>query len=250
MAKYVQEIVNPELFSLGSSELVSSARLGILALGITAAPVVSETGRPVGMVSLRDLLGGTESEMVRERMTHPVHVVAHDVEIAEAGAQMAAHDIHHLVVVDAEQQVVGVISSLDVVRALLGIPVRYPDAFPHTDSEGLAWTDPAALDLEHASLAPSGPGLLVLIHSKTGSPDLPVWAESAVDVFARVHELLSVPQLETPYLARLLDKSRQHLLFRATPVADPAHRARGLERALGIVRDASGLPKPPETPKE
>ena len=183
-------------------------------------------------------------------MTQPVHVIAQDAEIHEAGRRMADHGVHHLVAVDDARRVVGLVSSLDVVRALLGIPVRYPDSFPHIDAEGLAWTDPAELDLEYAPVAPDGPGLLVLIHGGADQPELPVWAESTASVQARVHELLSVPQTETPYLARLLAESRGHLRFRAAAVTDPVERARGLERARDQVKRSSGLPDPDKASRE
>lgn len=244
MAKYVDEILNPYLLSVPSSESVDNALLGILAMGITAVPVVSDDGQPLGMISLRDLLGEERSGTVAERMTKPVHVIAQGAEIHEAGRQMAAHDVHHLVAVDEEERVVGIVSSIDVVRALLGIPMRYPETFPRVDAEGFAWTDPSELDLEHASLAPDGPGLLVLIHGGANQPELPVWAESSGNLRARVHELLSIPQSETPQLARLLVHGRGYLRFRAAPMEDPIKRAEGLERAREQVERGSGLPDP------
>ncbi len=244
MAKYVHEIVNPELFSFRPSESVSNALLGLLAMRITAVPVLSDLGEAVGMISLRDLLGEQSRGTVQERMHRPVHMIGKDEEIAEAGAQMAEHNVHHLVVHDERLRAVGVVSSLDIVRALLGIPVSYPETFAHVDPQGLTWTDPLVLDLEHAGHAPDGPGLLVLIRGEAGKSELPIWAESTNNVRTRIHELLSVPQFDSPYLARVLEHQRGHLRFRAAAVPDAAQRALGLQRAQSQVTRASGLPLP------
>lgn len=239
MAKYVHEIVNPELFSVTPADFVSSVIVGVLAMRITAVPVLSEDRQPVGVVTLRDLIDGNEGESVSERMSQPVQVVSKDAEVAEAGKLMAEGDVHHLVAVDEEGRAIGIVSSLDVVRALLGIPVRFPDTFPHVDAQGLAWTNLAVLDLEHAKAAPGRPGVLVLIHSEAGKPERPVWAEATSDLHARVRQLVSEPQTDTPDLARLLEQDLPHLCFRAAPVIDQAKRARGLELALEQVANAS-----------
>lgn len=249
MAKYVHEIVNPELFSVSPADFVSNVLVGILAMRITAVPVLSDDRRPVGVVSLRDLWDHDEDDAVGDRMSQPVHVVSKDAEISEAGRLMAELDVHHLVSVDEEGRAVGVVSSLDVVRAVLGLPVRHPDTFPHVDRDGLAWTNLTILDLDHAAVAPDCPGLLVLIHSEAGRPELPVWAEAADNLQARVKEMLSVPQTATPDLARLVELELPHLRFRAAPVVDSAKRARGLQVAREQVTRATGRTLPEVRPE-
>ena len=246
MAKYVNEIINPELFSVKPTETASNALLGLLAMRITIAPVLGDGGKPIGVVSLRDLLGQTKDETVADRMTKTVRSITGDKTVQEAGRQMANEDLHHLIAVDNNGRALGVVSSLDVLRATFGIPVRYPDAFPHADREGLIWTDPTPLDLDHAEAAPNAPGLLVLIRGEANQRELPLWAECTHNVRTRVHELLSVPQTETPSLASILDQESSHLRFRASAVSDVVARTHGLERARREVLKAS-LPKPKGT---
>jgi CBS domain-containing protein len=59
MSSRVREIMNRELFRVRPGDVPSDVLNGILALGITGAPVVDDAGRPLGMVSLRDLVGRT-----------------------------------------------------------------------------------------------------------------------------------------------------------------------------------------------
>ncbi len=44
MAKYVYEIINPELFSIRSTESVTNALLGLMAMGVTCLYILSHTG--------------------------------------------------------------------------------------------------------------------------------------------------------------------------------------------------------------
>ena len=244
MARFVHEIMNHELFFLRPSDTVGNAILGILSLGVSAAPVVDGDRRPVGVVSLRDLIGSAEGSTVGERMSSPALTVSHDAPIAVAGRAIAERNLHRVIAIDGEGHAVGVVSSVDLVRALLDMPPRHPAAFPHLDSNGLSWTDPVELDLDHANAAPDGPGLFVLIHDEKNRPALPVWAESSPNVRTRIHQLIGMPQTDHPWLARVLEKSASHLRFRAASVGDGQRRADALQRAQEDVAAAVGLPSP------
>jgi len=93
---------------------------------------------------------------------------------------------------------------------------------------GLQWTADAVLDIDRVDVAPDGPGLLLLVHSVPGTPDLVVWAESANNVQTWLLDRLSLPQ-DSPELNRLL-AHRNHLQFRATSVTDPTVRERVFTR--------------------
>ena len=49
--------------------------------------------------------------------------------IEEGAKKLAESDYHHLVVVDDKGVAVGMVSSLDFVRALVGLEPRHPDKF-------------------------------------------------------------------------------------------------------------------------
>jgi CBS domain-containing protein len=88
----------------------------MLELGITAVPVLDANHRPVGVVSLRDIV---EKKPARIDARGPVLAVRDTAPIAEAAEQLTHGNVHHLVAVDEEGKAVGMLSSLDVVRALL-----------------------------------------------------------------------------------------------------------------------------------
>lgn len=118
--------------------------------GYSAAPVIDEAGRPVGVLSRTDLLLHQREEVtqhqpaiessrrreerehipegfqveevdrsrVREVMTPLVFAVAPDAPAAEVVRQLVRLKIHRLFVVDDAGILIGVISSIDLLRHL------------------------------------------------------------------------------------------------------------------------------------
>lgn len=191
MSESVEQIMNHEVYTVRASEPSGEVLGMILTLGITAAPVVDESGVALGLVSLRNLARAKRDEPVSKHMTTPIATISEDTSIEEAGRQMGQLAYHHLVVVDELGKVVGFVSSLDVVRGLVGLPASHPPAFPHQEPEsGLRWTATLPLTADNIDqAAPAGPGMLVL--SGASAPDEVVWAEASSDVRARLHALLA-----------------------------------------------------------
>ncbi|HEY8075302.1 MAG TPA: CBS domain-containing protein, partial [Labilithrix sp.] len=123
--KPVREIMNTKLLYIREGDRISLARKQIVDFGVTAIPVLDETHRPVGMVSLRDLERGGEhvepnGSVVTVRAGDPI----------DAGARLLAESpYHHLVVVDDVGVAVGIVSSVDFLRAILEMPPQHPAAF-------------------------------------------------------------------------------------------------------------------------
>lgn len=121
----VSEIMNPKLLYIREGDRLSMARGQILRFGVTAVPILDETHRPVGVVSLRDLSGDGEEI----RASSPVLTVRDDASVEDAARFLVQNDVHHLVVVDAKGVAVGMVSALDIVRALIGGRPRHPARF-------------------------------------------------------------------------------------------------------------------------
>jgi CBS domain-containing protein len=147
------ELMTPNPVSLEDNALVSEAVALLTDRGFSAAPVIDEAGRPVGVVSRTDLLihdreqGGImappdwydaddlerdfsatertglhvqriDTTRVRDIMTPVVFCVAPDTLADKVVEQMVAMNVHRLFVVDTDGILVGVISALDVLRFL------------------------------------------------------------------------------------------------------------------------------------
>jgi CBS-domain-containing membrane protein len=121
----VADIMNPKLLYIRAGDRLSLARGKILEFGVTAVPVLDDEHRPVGVVSLRDLAHPDE----RAHENGPVHVVRGKASVDEGARLLADANMHHLVVVDDGGAAVGMVSAIDFVRALAGLPVTHPRAF-------------------------------------------------------------------------------------------------------------------------
>jgi CBS domain-containing protein len=240
MARIVREIMNRELVATRVGEQPELLRDMILALGITALPVLDDDRRPIAVVSLRDLV---DAKRGGSPYSTPAIVVRETASIDDAARRLADADVHHLVAVDNEGRAVGVVSAIDVVRGLIGLPARHPASFPHYDPAlGVEWCDDTPLERGRELVAPAGPGLLVLVRGSAGQPEVPVWAESCVNVRARVEELV-VGKSREPALAAILHGDT--LRFRSASVANPNERLRITEllrRAIVGVARASIAP--------
>lgn len=109
-------------------------------IGISALPVVDATGRLVGVLSRTDLLragrvravNGARRKVVslpesrvRELMRTTVEVVARDTPLCEAARRMVRHHIHRLYVAE-NGNVLGVVGTKELMRALFDAQVRIP----------------------------------------------------------------------------------------------------------------------------
>jgi CBS domain-containing protein len=240
MARFVREIMNPELFAIRPDVHSADVLDAILEFGITAVPVLDDERRPIGVTSLRDLIreGGAP------RISTPALSVAVDASVEDAARILAESGHHHLVVVGSDGRAVGMVSSLDLLRAALGLPAKYPSAFPHYDAVmGVSWSDMAPFDAEHVEAAPRDPGVFVLSMGGIRRPESDLWVEPAPALRTRLVELLGLPEGDVPGLARIL--ARRDLRFRYATVADSALRESVARRLRARIE---GAPLPRDAP--
>lgn len=139
MAETAADLMTPNPVSLEADATLRQALELLTDRGFSAAPVIDEAGRPVGVLSRTDLLvhdreevtylkpapgpGETgaqpaDQERVRDVMTPAVFSVALEAPAARVVEQLVALKVHRLFVVDEGGALVGVISAFDVLRHL------------------------------------------------------------------------------------------------------------------------------------
>lgn len=145
----IAEIMTRAVISVDPDLGVDALMNLFLERGISGAPVVDSSGRPIGVVSKTDLLrdrfergdsGETEppslkrqgievrlegmhvqdasNVCVREVMTPLAFTLPESASIARASALMALETVHRVPVVSATGRVIGILSTLDVLRWL------------------------------------------------------------------------------------------------------------------------------------
>lgn len=143
-ARTAAELMTPDPKSLRRDATVAEAAAFLSTRGFSAAPVIDEAGRPVGVVSRTDLLhrqaqkavrllgaplSSGESRFepgdgtpVRDVMTPGVFCVHSDTPAGKVVEKMLAFDVRRLFVVDDAGVLIGVVSAFDVLRGLGGTP--------------------------------------------------------------------------------------------------------------------------------
>jgi CBS domain-containing protein len=151
-AETAADLMMPNPMSIRAEATVREAIEVLTDHGFSAAPVIDEAGRPLGVVSRADILvhdrekgtkqgaagyyeheelraggerlgpgfhvQGMDATLVRDIMTPAVYSVSPGTPAGKVVEQLVALKVHRLYVVDEDATLVGVISALDVLRHL------------------------------------------------------------------------------------------------------------------------------------
>jgi CBS domain-containing protein len=137
MGLSVRDVMNPQLLYVSDGEAPAIVRGKLLRFGVSGAPVLDASYRPVGFVSLRDFTADGSAV----RIVRPARTVRDDEPIETAARTLADADLRHFVVVNGAGRAVGVVSALDFVRALVGVAPRHPPRFDVDCSSADAFPD-------------------------------------------------------------------------------------------------------------
>lgn len=154
-----KDVMNPQVFAVRIDATVREATAFFAEKQITGAPVVDRQGHPVGFLSVTDIAEAnlpegalsqepgdsrlderawdeqvnpdelrqlhveTEDTLVEDIMNPATYTVSHSTAVPEIARTMVAGRIHKLLVTE-RKRIVGVVSSLDLVKLLAKEDVR------------------------------------------------------------------------------------------------------------------------------
>jgi CBS domain-containing protein len=126
----VAELMQRNVKTVGSEASIAEAIVSLADAHISGMPVVDGSGKVIGVLSATDVLTAEaeaddpaarqalfESTAVRDIMTSRPYTIAPGEDIREAARRMLYADVHRLFVAEGDQ-VVGIISTTDIVRAV------------------------------------------------------------------------------------------------------------------------------------
>jgi CBS domain-containing protein len=120
----IRDIMTPRLFTVDAEASAEEAAWALTRRHIGGAPARDAEGNLVGMLSKSDLVDPEPAQWIRKEATvgdlmrpDVITLYADDPAMA-AVAEMANSNIHRVVVLDADSQPIGIVTSMDVVRAL------------------------------------------------------------------------------------------------------------------------------------
>jgi predicted transcriptional regulator len=130
MVPIVEDVMTPDPIVFTTEESLQEAARQLEESEISGAPVVDSAGILVGVLSETDLLRARATEQlwarwpglkVRHLMHSPVLTADRTMTVEEAAVLMERAHVHRLVVVAEDQQTpIGVLSTSDLVRAMVG----------------------------------------------------------------------------------------------------------------------------------
>ena len=126
----VADLMQRKVKTIASDATVAEAIVSLADAHISGMPVVDGAGRVIGIVSSTDVLTAEaeaedrdarqallDATTVRDVMTPRPYTIAPEEDIREAACQMLYGEVHRLFVAEGDQ-VVGIITTTDIVRAV------------------------------------------------------------------------------------------------------------------------------------
>jgi len=145
--KTAADLMTPNVVSIRDTATLEEAVAFLTDIGFSAAPVIDEAGRPVGVISRTDIVvydreklafpdsgplyfesadlaeeprsvAHADGSRVRDLMNPALFSVPPEATALEVAEQMVALHVHRLFVVDPSGVLIGVVSGLDLLRHL------------------------------------------------------------------------------------------------------------------------------------
>jgi len=117
--------MNSEVVTLRADDTLQEAARRLRDSKVTGAPVVSPQGHLVGILSATDIMTYEQQQSVpkatvEEYMSPCVESVSDDILLVNLARKMCEGHHHRLVVVDQQEHVLGIVSTMDILSALVG----------------------------------------------------------------------------------------------------------------------------------
>lgn len=148
----VSDVMSPVVVDVSAHATMSDAAHTLSEHKVTGAPVVNETGRCVGVISMSDFgrsvppenraetafrdrvhrlvppsfdepwtIDAVRDHLVTEHMSRDVYCIPQYGKLIEAARRMCTHHVHRLVVVNKHGHPIGVLTSLDIAASVVAV---------------------------------------------------------------------------------------------------------------------------------
>jgi CBS-domain-containing membrane protein len=121
----ISDIMSRDVFTVSAAVPIEDVAWALAIRGISGAPVRDGKGRLVGTLTKAELIDPdrgawhTSPPVARDVMSPRVTVIRADEPAMAAVRLMSGQGIPHLIVVDRDEAVVGIVTPMDVLKALV-----------------------------------------------------------------------------------------------------------------------------------
>lgn len=113
----IGDVMTPNVITIGSRETIAAAREALRSNRIHHLVVVDE-GRIAGSISVRELTGRRDAELIRDVMVRQIATISADATIREAATLMIGRSAGCLPILDKLGRIAGIITTTDLLRLL------------------------------------------------------------------------------------------------------------------------------------
>jgi CBS domain-containing protein len=231
--KTAAEIMNRNFFYASPGDTIGLLVHEMGERGVGSIVVLDLDGHPLGVATTPEIQNCRNFEDLTQGLHRPALCMDEHASIEAAAHTLALHPASSLVLVDGNGVAVGVLSPVELLRALLGLS---GDALAHPHDRDFSWDEAELLELGAAHRAPEAPGIVLLSPGLDSSAKRIVWAEATDNVRERLDQMLRSPQ-EDPRLEAILEVYPRSARFRCLTMYDAGQRER-LAGALCNVADS------------
>jgi CBS-domain-containing membrane protein len=121
----VRDIMTSDVYTVEADASAEEAAWGFTRRHIGGAPVRDRAGNLIGVLSKGDLVNPEPAQWIRgeatvgDLMNPDVLAVYRDDPALAAATGMIERSIHRVIVLDEEQKMVGIVTSMDIVKAIV-----------------------------------------------------------------------------------------------------------------------------------
>ncbi len=135
----VRDIMTTTVFTVDVDASAEEAAWGLTRRHIGGAPVRDSRGTVVGVLSKGDLVNPEPSQWIKgeptvgDLMNPDVLAVYPEDPALAAAVGMVQRNVHRVIVLDEEQKMIGIVSSMDIVKAVVAgrqFAVESNDTYP------------------------------------------------------------------------------------------------------------------------
>jgi CBS domain-containing protein len=122
----VRDVMTAGVFTLAADTAAEEAAWALTNHAVSGAPVVDGDGNVIGMLSKSDLVNPAPRDWIageataEDLMTPKIHALYAEDPALAAAELMARQHIHRVLVLDEDGRPVGMVSSMDIVKAVAG----------------------------------------------------------------------------------------------------------------------------------
>ena len=121
----VNKIMTRDVLTVGPNTPLADIAWGLTMKGVTGVPVQDGEGHVLGVVSKSDLVdaqrtdGNLHVRTAKEAMTPTLFAITENESVRDAAARMLETGAHRLWVVDDAGKIVGIVTPMDILRAVV-----------------------------------------------------------------------------------------------------------------------------------